>query len=50
MKETNPFAIEEISYEFTNPRKNTIFYEEKIKSKRRKNTSITPKKKKRKRK
>lgn len=48
MREKEQFEIEKRFYEFTNPRKNTTFYEEKIKSKKRKNTSITLKKKKRK--
>lgn len=45
MREKEQFEIEKGSFEIINPRKNTTFYEEKIKSKRRKNTSITPKKK-----
>lgn len=48
MREREQFEIEERLFEITYPYKNTTFYEEKIKSKRRKNTSITLKKKKRK--
>lgn len=48
MREREQFEIEKGSFKITYPYRNITFYEEKTKSKRRKNTSIVPKKKKRK--